>query len=185
MKFNLVFGLFVLGMSGMASADVVCEAIKSNSGVQVIRGVRISHDSVKFKKTTWFGVDSQARDRAFRACSEVSNSTQCSETMPHPSDRYMNVGDPGFGPRMYVENSTKAGVLTLQWAPADVVKHYPSDYSSLHGKYFAFFSRCEEARAELAQDVVGSYHRDFLRVAREKFLREHPVLETNDWRLAP
>jgi|GEM_PF-3512734 len=185
MKSILLVLVCGFGMSAVASANVVCESVKRSEGAQVIRGVKIKHDSVKFETTTWFGVDSAARDRAYRACEEVANATSCAEITPKVSDRYMDAGDPGFGPRMYIKNSSKAGVLSLQWAPADVMSHYPSDYSSLHGKYFAFYSGCEEARAELSHDVVQSYQREFLRIAQEKFLKENPSFENSIWIFAP
>jgi hypothetical protein len=186
MKLNLILVLGVLSLSGSAKAEVSCEAVKRTEGAQVIRGVKIRDEVVKFEETTWFGADSATRDRAVKACWEVVNSTSCSGTTPHASDRYMNVGDPGFGPRLYVAKSTRAGILSLQWTPSDVLKYYPSDYSRLHGKYFAFYSDCQVARSELADEVVGNYQREFLRIAREKFLKEHPQLgEGSEWRYVP
>ncbi len=186
MKSILIVVLGVFGFSGLSSAEIVCEAIKRTAGTQVIRGIKVKEEALKFEETTWFGTDSATRDRAGKACWEVVSSTSCTATAPHASDRYMNVGDPGFGPRLYVEKSTRAGVLSLQWVPADVLRYYPSGYSSLQGKYFAFYSGCEEARSELAHDVVKSYQREFLRLAREKFLKEHPETEQgSDWRYVP
>ncbi len=186
MKMIPVLAVGFFGMVGAASADVKCEAVMKTAGSQVIRGVRVHDDSVEFDETVWFGLDASMRDRAARACMETTNSTSCSETTPKASDRFMNVGDPGFGPRLYVEKSTRAGILSLQWVPADVSRYFPSGYASLQGKYFAFYSACEEARSELALDVVQNHQKEFLRIAHEKFLKEHPQLERDsDWRMMP
>ena len=185
MKLSLILAFGVLSLGFSAKADVVCEAVKRTAGKHVIRGIKVKFDTLNYEKTSWFGTNSEFRDRAGRACWEVVNATSCSGITPRVSDRYMNVGDPGFGPRLYVEKSTKAGLLSLQWVPSDVLRYYPSDYSSLNGKYFAFFSHCEEARAELANEVVRNFQTEFLSLAREKFLKEHPEEIGSDWRFAP
>jgi len=185
MKTILVLLAGVMSLNAGAQADVVCEAVKKTSAGQILRGIKVKDPITKYEETTWFGTDSALRDRAGRACWEVVHATSCVGTTPRPNDRYMNVGDPGFGPRLYVEKSTRAGVLNLEWVPSDVLKYYPSDYSKLHGKYHAFYSECEEARSELAYEVVENIQEESVRIARAKYLREHPAEEGSEWRMVP
>jgi hypothetical protein len=87
----------------------------------------------------------------------------------------MNAGDPGFGPRMMVEKSTKAGRLYLSDVSSAVLEHVPSGFSKSNGAYFAFYDGCQEERAELAYSVVDHINDVRLSRGRERQLHMEPI----------
>jgi len=139
---------WVLGLvSGAQSiAAVTCEAVKRGEGSTIERGVKVSESVLDFEETVWFGSDQNVRDRAGYKCQEVLAASHCERRTPKASDQYMNVGDPGFGPRLYVQKSSEAGTLHISLP----------EYSQYEGTYHAFYSECEEARAKIALSSVES-----------------------------
>ena len=141
-----VLMVWFLGLiSGLnANASPLCEAIKRGEGSSIERGVKVVEPVSKIEEYYWFGADQNVRDRAGTKCQEILASSYCSRITPKASDQYMNVGDPGFGPRLYVKKSTEAGILHISL----------HGYSNLEGTYYAFYSGCEEARTKVALDAV-------------------------------
>ncbi len=134
----LVLGLF-FGVQANAGG-VSCEAVKRGEGSSIERGVKVRTDDGSFEEYVWFGSETNPRDRAQNDCSYVLATTYCLPTTPKPNDQFQNVGDPGFGPRLYVKKSSEAGVLHVS----------NSQYQGYEGEYHAFYSDCEKTRAKLA-----------------------------------
>jgi hypothetical protein len=145
MKKAVLMGLILGLVSGWsAQASPLCEAIKRGEGSSIERGVKVVEPVSKIEEYFWFGADQNVRDRAGTKCQEILAASSCTRTTPKASDQYMNVGDPGFGPRLYVKKSSEAGILHISLP----------GYSNLDGSYYAFYSGCEEARAKVALDAV-------------------------------
>jgi hypothetical protein len=138
-KISVMVLSLVLGVQANAGG-VSCEAVKRGDGSSIERGVKIKTDVGSFEEYVWFGADANSRDKAAQECGSVLSMSYCKRITPKASDQYMNVGDPGFGPRLYVKKSSAAGLLEIS---------HP-DYSGYQGEYHAFYEDCEETRAKLA-----------------------------------
>ncbi|MBU6153659.1 MAG: hypothetical protein KGP28_05090 [Bdellovibrionales bacterium] len=134
--------LFIIGvLTGVqAHAAPLCEAVKRGEGSSIERGIKVLTDNGSLEEYVWFGSDTNSRDRAQNDCTYVLATTYCQRTTPKVRDQYQNVGDPGFGPPLYVKKSSEAGILHVS----------NSQYQGYQGQYHAFFSACEETRAKLA-----------------------------------
>ena len=150
-----------LVVCGIAKADVICTTVKREKSGKTERGVTVSIPGSKYSESVWFGTDAQARSRAANGCQAVLKASHCTGETPRAQDRYMNVGDPGFGPRLMVEKSSRAGRLHLNDVPGLVQPYLPKNASKQQEKYFAFYDSCEEARADLALDTLEKYQDEY------------------------
>jgi hypothetical protein len=153
MKTTLTVLTLILGIQS-ARADVVCMAVKKTVGNKITRGVSITIPGTEFSESEWFGENSADRDRAGNACWAIVRSSRCQAETPTAQDQYQNVGDPGFGPRLWVKKSSKAGRMILSDLPSELLPYLPGGFNAHHNRYHAFYSGCEEARAVLAHAVV-------------------------------
>ena len=140
MKKNVVVVLGLIFGVHANAGGVSCEAVKRGEGSSIERGVKVRTDNDSFEEYVWFGSEVNSRDRAHGDCTYVLATSYCQRATPKASDQYQNVGDPGFGPRLYVKKSSEAGILHVS----------NSRYQAYQGQYHAFYSECEETRAKLA-----------------------------------
>jgi hypothetical protein len=155
MKTNLGFFAAISLFSLTAHAEVKCEAIKIEKPNLIERLVRVTVNGQAIEDLS-FGNDLKARNEAGKACWEVLNASACSSTKPRVSDQYQNAGDPGFGPRLNVQKSTIAGILSLSQISKKTETLLPDHYFENHGRYFAFYEECDQERAKLAIAALRS-----------------------------
>ena len=173
MKKN-VFGMLAIGATAGILApsafagetgQVGCEAFKiERSGKAPLRGVRVTLGQSTYvvegifndeRAKITFGEDAAARDRAGNLCWEVVRATRC-----EASDRYENIGDPGFGPS-YFQKMGEAGTLYVGSVSSSAQSRVGGLLHGYHGHYEQTFSGCEAVRANLAYRALKIAHSEW------------------------
>ncbi|MBU6153994.1 MAG: hypothetical protein KGP28_06795 [Bdellovibrionales bacterium] len=169
MKLNLIMALGLMGFAGATFANevqVYCDVVSKKVDGEMVLGVKVINLEMEYEQVSWFGSNAGFQRIARDVCLEVLESAEC-RGMSGESYLYAELG-------IIRDLNETLGLLTSKEKFGAGL-----DLEKVNHHFFKREFDCNEARAELAHEMVRNVQKKYLQNPNQKILEEHPTDELN------